>query len=76
MAGAFRVVMVDLSGPDGKDMAQRYSQVLMKTLQSREYQDIVRKYYGAGVEAVKAQETVGRLVYFYRNSWGDQPGQR
>lgn len=64
-------VMIDLSVPEGKIIAQRYRQVLRKTIQSHEYQDIVRKYYGTSVAAGKVQETVERLVAFYGNSWGE-----
>jgi hypothetical protein len=61
--------MVDLEAPDGKVIARRYSQVMKKTLESREYQEIVHKYYGTDAEAAKAQKTVGRLVEFYMSSW-------
>jgi len=65
-------VMVDLDAPDGHVIARRYRQVLKITIQSHEYEGILRKYYGTGVEIGKARETVDRLVEFYASSWGNR----
>lgn len=39
-------IMIDVEVPEGRFIAQRYRQVLDKTLRSREYRGILEKYFG------------------------------
>lgn len=39
-------IMIDVEDPEGRSVAQRYRQVLDKTLRSREYHAILEKFYG------------------------------
>ena len=56
-------------GRNGKVITQRYRQVLKQTIQSREYQDILRKYYRTDGDLGEVRKTVGRLLEFYGSSW-------
>lgn len=62
-------VMVDLDTPNGKDIAQLYRQVLKKTLGSRQYREILQKYYRKGAEADAAHEALDRLLEYYESTW-------
>lgn len=61
-------VMINLDDPQGKEVAQRYRQVLKQTLHSRQYHAIIKQFYGAGEETRNHLE---RFVEFYESTWED-----
>ena len=62
-------IMIDVTDPAGKAVAQRYRQVLDKTLKSREYQDILEKFYGKNKIPGDRAGQLNSFVQYYESSW-------
>lgn len=64
-------VMIDLDMPEGKAVAQRYRQVLDKTLHSREYHEILERFYDKDSIPVDRENQLDGFIRYYANTWSD-----
>jgi len=64
-------IIIDVTVPEGKVVAQRYRKVLDKTLHSRNYQDILENFYGKNAVPGDQFEQLNKFVQQYRRSWGN-----
>lgn len=62
-------IMIDVAVPEGMAAAQRYRQVLDKTLRSQEYHDILEKYYGKNNIPGDMFEQLKRFKQVYASDW-------
>lgn len=60
-------VMVDLDSAEGREIAQRYRQVLIKTLHSQQYRDLLRSY--ADALGSYPEEKLNDYLRYYANTW-------
>jgi polar amino acid transport system substrate-binding protein len=63
-------IIIDVAVPEGRAVAQRYRQVLDNTLRSREYHEILSRFYGDDA-AVDRSAQLNKFVQYYANTWGE-----
>ena len=56
---------------EAKAIAQRYQQVLNKTLHSPQYHAIVEAYYGKEGIPVDREAQLEKFIKYYANTWND-----
>ncbi len=61
-------VMIDVDNQQGRQIAQRYRQVLEKTLKSQKYRDILHDYYGA--DGADREKRLSKFISYYAHTWG------
>ena len=64
-------IMIDMSVPEGEAIAQRYRQVLDKTLHSQKYRSIVEDYYGKNNIPADRDAQLDKFIKHYANTWDD-----
>lgn len=62
-------VMIDVGDPEGMAVAQRYQRVLDSTLRSREYHDILKKFYGRNNIPADRFEYLRKFAQYYAIDW-------
>jgi polar amino acid transport system substrate-binding protein len=62
-------IIIDVTVPEGRSVAQRYRRVLDKTLRSREYQDILETFYGKDAVPGDQFERLNTFVRYYQGTW-------
>ncbi|MCK9394919.1 MAG: transporter substrate-binding domain-containing protein [Methylobacter sp.] len=62
-------IMIDVTVPEGKAVAQRYRQVLDKTLRSRKYHDILENFYGKNNIPGDTFEQLKKFEQVYASDW-------
>jgi len=62
-------IMIDVDVPEGRAVAQRYRQVLDKTLRSQEYHEILEKFYGKNNIPADRFEQLKRFEQVYASDW-------
>ncbi|MDD4929854.1 MAG: hypothetical protein PHP85_11305 [Gallionella sp.] len=71
IAGSVRPIalMIDLDAPGGWENAQRYRQILVKTLHSQQYQRTVAAFYGMDGIPADRQAQLKKFIQYYENTW-------
>lgn len=71
IAGSERpaAIMVDISSPEGRAVAQRYSRVIRQTLRSPQYRTILEHHVGADHDLIENFDTLNRFVDYYESTW-------
>lgn len=64
-------IMIDMTTPEGRTVAQRYRQVLKKTLRSQDYHDLLENYFGKKNIPDDQFEQLDRFIATYAATWGD-----
>jgi polar amino acid transport system substrate-binding protein len=64
-------IMIDVSSPEGRSVAQRYRQVLDRTLKSIEYRNILENYYGKNNIPADRAGQLNKFIQYYANTWGN-----
>lgn len=62
-------IMIDVSVPEGRAVAQRYRRVLENTLHSPKYHDILEQYYGKNRIPVGMFEQLKKFERVYASDW-------
>lgn len=62
-------IMIDLTVPAGRGVAEHYRQVLQQTLQSRSYHDILERFYGKNNIPADWFEQLKKFENYYASSW-------
>lgn len=62
-------IMIDIDDLEGKAIAQRYQQILDKTLHSGKYQAILEKFYGKNNVPADRHEQLNKFIQYYQNTW-------
>lgn len=62
-------VMVDISDPEGRAIAQRYSRVIKTTLRSPQYRAILERHVGGGITSADNDRVLSGFTKFYENTW-------
>jgi polar amino acid transport system substrate-binding protein len=60
-------VMIDIDNPEGKVIARRYRQALVKTLHSQTYRDILNDYYDS--DSSDREEALNKFIQYYAHTW-------
>ncbi|HCI53533.1 MAG TPA: hypothetical protein DE312_09515 [Gallionella sp.] len=63
-------IMIDVESQEGRALAQRYRQVLGKTLHSPKYDALLERFYGRDQIPVNHSEELDQFIRFYASSWG------
>lgn len=63
-------IMIDVDDTEGKEIAQRYQQVLDKTLHSKEYRAILENFYGKNSIPKDRDMQLNKFIQYYQNTWG------
>lgn len=64
-------VMIDLSAPEGRAIAERYRQVIGKTLHSQKHREILERHLGAGNIPGDTFDLLDRFTEFYKTTWAE-----
>jgi len=64
-------IMIDVSEPEQKAIAQRYRNVLDKVIQSQQYHDVLEKFYGKNKVPGTRAEQLNKFIQYYASTWGD-----
>lgn len=62
-------IMIDVDAPEGRAAAQRYRRVLDSTLRSREYHDILERFYGRNNIPSGWFEHLRNFAQYYASDW-------
>lgn len=62
-------ILVDTEVAEGKVIAQRYRQVLDKTLHSQKYRDILERFYGKNAIPAGRDEQLDKFIQSYSSTW-------
>lgn len=62
-------IMIDVDDPEGRAVAQRYRRALDGTLRSREYYDILEKFYGRNNIPADRFEHMRKFAQYYEIDW-------
>lgn len=64
-------IMVDISDPEGKAIAQRYRNVLDSVIQSQKYQQVLERFYGKDKIPSTRAKQLNKFIQYYASNWGD-----
>jgi polar amino acid transport system substrate-binding protein len=62
-------LLIDTEVAEGKKVAQRYRQVLDKTLHSQKYRDILENFYGKNAIQTGRDEQLDKFIQYYSSTW-------
>jgi polar amino acid transport system substrate-binding protein len=62
-------IIIDVTDPEGRSVAQRYLTVMDETLRSRKYHDVLETYYGKDAVPGDQFEQLNTFVRYYQGTW-------
>ena len=65
-------IMIDMHDTEGRMIAQRYRQVLSKTLHSKNYQSIMEGFYDKDYIPVNRNAKLDKFIKYYANTWTEK----